>query len=86
MSLNDTTGLEKSVVGMLRTLGCEAPVIAPLHHLVLDLGLDSTELIELAIIARDELGLRVKPDLRHMQTVSDLVEELVRVIERDQHA
>lgn len=61
-------------------------MIAPVHHLSVDLGIDSTELIELATIARDELGLRIKPDLRHMETVADLAAELARLIENDRRA
>lgn len=86
MSLTDTPNFEQTAVRLLRSLGCEAPLIAPVHHLSVDLGLDSTELIELATIARDELGLRIKPDLRHMETVSDLAAELARLVENDRRA
>lgn len=85
MSRTESQNFEQTVVGLLRSLGCEAPVIAPVHHLSLDLGVDSTELIELAAIVRDELGLRTKPDLRHMQTVSDLAAELARLVKNDRH-
>jgi acyl carrier protein len=86
MSLTDPRNFEQAVVGMLRILGCEAPVIAPVHHLSVDLGMDSTELIELATIVRDQLGLRIKPDLRQMETVSDLAAELARLVESDRRA
>jgi acyl carrier protein len=72
--------IEGTVIGMLRTLGCDAPLILPVHDLSIDLGIDSTELIELAILARDKFGLSIKPDLRSMGTVSDLTAELSRLL------
>jgi acyl carrier protein len=71
---------EQAVVSILRTLGCDVHDIAPVHRLSIDLGIDSTELIELAIIVRDELGLGIKPDLRQVETVSDLTAEVSRLI------
>jgi acyl carrier protein len=81
MSSIEQADFEETAVQMLRKLGCDAPVVAPVHHLSIDLGIDSTEMIELATIVRDELGLRIKPDLRHMETVSDLAAEMARLAE-----
>ncbi len=76
----DTLDIDQDIVRLLRALGSDAPVIAPVHDLTLDLGIDSTELVELAIIARDQFGLAVKPDLRHVRTVQELTAEIVRLI------
>ncbi|WP_050419496.1 acyl carrier protein [Bradyrhizobium tropiciagri] len=84
MSVARTDKLESAVVGLLRTLGCDAPTILPVHDLAIDLGIDSTELIELAILVRDEFGLSIKPDLRSMGTVSELTAELSRLLKQEQ--
>jgi acyl carrier protein len=84
MAATRSQDINGTVIAMLRTLGCDAPVILPVHDLTIDLGIDSTELIELAILARDELGLSIKPDLRSMGTVSDLTAELSRLLNGEQ--
>lgn len=51
----------------------------PQTRLVEDLGLDSLELMELAIVLEDALGLRIEADeLRHLSTVRDVERSLAR--------
>jgi acyl carrier protein len=83
MSTGQSENVENVVIGLLRSLGCDAPLILPVHDLTIDLGIDSTELIELAILVRDQFGLSIKPDLRSMGTVSELTLELSRLLEKE---
>ena len=73
------SNIEQEIISALRALGCDAPEIVPAHDLAIDLGIDSTELIELAVIVRDGFGLRIKPDFRMIGTVEELVAEVARL-------
>lgn len=70
MSSND---IDKAIMDSLRRLGCDADVILPVHELQGDLGIDSTEMIELAALVRSECGLEAQRlDLNKINTVADL--------------
>lgn len=70
MSNND---IDKAILDSLRRLGCDADVILPVHELQGDLGIDSTEMIELAALVRSECGLEAQRlDLNKINTVADL--------------
>jgi len=65
--------LEDAVIAALRKLGYDADTILPVHELHSDLGVDSTELIELAALVRTECGLGTQRiDLVGVKTVADL--------------
>jgi acyl carrier protein len=69
--------VEAAVVTAIRKLGVEEVDLLPVHDLQLDLGIDSTELVELAAIVRGELGLTAhRVDLGRLRTVGDLVSQL----------
>lgn len=67
---------EITVIRALHELGCEAENVLPVHNLLDDLGIDSTELVELGMIVRQDCGLTARIDLRGAVTVADLVEEV----------
>jgi len=70
MSNND---IDKVILNSLRRLGCDADVVLPVHELQGDLGIDSTEMIELAALVRSECGLQAQRlDLNKINTVADL--------------
>ena len=71
------TDIEVAVAQAIRKLGlCDVEVL-PLHELQNDLGIDSTEMVELAAIVRGDLGLtRERLDLRKIVTVADMVSQL----------
>ena len=70
MSNND---IDKAIMDSLRRLGCDADVILPVHELQGDLGIDSTEMIELAALVRSECGLEAQRlDLNKINTIADL--------------
>lgn len=61
----------------IRKLGLEMAHIAPTQHLIMDLGIDSTELAELATNIRAELGLHTQRiHLAKVNTVGDLVQQV----------
>ncbi len=65
--------IEDTVIALLRELGCDADTILPVHELHSDLGVDSTELVELAALVRTECGLGAQRiDLVGVKTVADL--------------
>lgn len=65
--------IDKAIIDSLRRLGCDAEVILPVHELQGDLGVDSTEMIELAALVRSECGLEAQRlDLNKINTVADL--------------
>jgi acyl carrier protein len=65
--------VEESIINSLRKLGCDAANILPVHDLQGDLGVDSTEMIELASLVRGEFGLVTQRiDLDGIRTVADL--------------
>ena len=69
--------IEAAVSTAIRKLGLEECEILPVYDLQTDLGIDSTELVELAALVRGELGLRTQRiDLRTVKTVHDLVAQV----------
>ena len=61
----------------IRKLGVELADIPPSYNLIADLGIDSSELVELAAHVRSELGLHgQRVDLRKVNTVDDLVRQV----------
>ncbi len=67
------SNVSEAIINALRRLGCDADVVLPVHELQGDLGIDSTEMIELAALVRNECGLEAKRlDLREIRTVADL--------------
>ncbi|HEY0080097.1 MAG TPA: acyl carrier protein [Pyrinomonadaceae bacterium] len=79
------TEVDEAILTALRKLGCDAEVILPVHDLQCDLGIDSTEMIELAVLVRSECGLEAQRlNLDEIVTVGDLgrqVETLLRQLE-----
>lgn len=76
--------VEEKVIKAIKDLGCEAHQILPVHELHLDLGIDSTELIELTELVKTELGLQMTPiNLKNVKTVGEMVEQLKRVVSED---
>ena len=49
---------QQLVLDAIRELGCDAAGILPEHRLCEDLGIDSSETVELAMILRSRLGGR----------------------------
>lgn len=69
--------IEAAVATAIRKLGLEETDILPVYDLQTDLGIDSTELVELAALVRGELGLTTQRiDLKRVRTVSDLVDQV----------
>lgn len=69
--------IEAAVATAIRKLGLEETDILPVYDLQTDLGIDSTELVELAALVRGELGLQTQRiDLKRVRTVSDLVAQV----------
>ena len=69
--------VETAVAEAIRKLGIGDVEVLPVHDLQGDLGIDSTEMVELAALVRGELGLtRERLDLRKIVTVADLVAQL----------
>ena len=74
--------VEEAVINSLREIGCDADVILPVHDLQGDLGVDSTEMIELAALVRSRVGLYTQRlDLDEIRTVADLQRQLARLLE-----
>lgn len=74
--------VEKAVIDSLGKLGLNTEQVLLIHDLHCDLGVDSTEMVELASLVRTECGLATQRiALDRVQTVGDLVaqvEELIR--------
>lgn len=69
--------IEAAVATAIRKLGLEETHILPVHDLQTDLGIDSTELVELAALVRGELGLHTQRlDLKQIRTVGDIVSQI----------
>ncbi|HEV7239534.1 MAG TPA: acyl carrier protein [Thermoanaerobaculia bacterium] len=69
--------IEAAVSTAIRKLGLEEFEILPVYDLQTDLGIDSTELVELAALVRGELGLHTQRiNLGKVKTVHDLVAEV----------
>lgn len=68
---------EEVVMKALRKLGCQVEAVLPVQELQGDLGIDSTEMVELAALVRTECGMSLQPvDLRSIQTVADLTSRI----------
>lgn len=68
---------EEVVMNALRKLGCQVEAVLPVQELQGDLGIDSTEMVELAALVRTECGMSLHPvDLRSIQTVADLTSKI----------
>jgi acyl carrier protein len=73
--------VEEKVIKAIRDLGCDAHEILPVHELHLDLGIDSTELVELTELVRTEFGLRTQHlNLKGVKTVREMVAQMEQVI------
>jgi acyl carrier protein len=69
--------VEVIVQASIRRLGVEDVEILPIHDLQTDLGIDSTEMVELAALIRGQLGLHTQRiNLSEVITVHDLVEQV----------
>jgi acyl carrier protein len=81
--------IEESIISSLRKLGCDAASILPVHELQGDLGIDSTEMIELAALVRGEFGITAhRINLQDVKTVADLglrVETLLEQVSDEAH-
>jgi acyl carrier protein len=65
------------VINALKKLGCQVEMVLPVQELQGDLGIDSTEMVELAALVRSECGMALQPlDLRSIQTVADLTSRI----------
>ena len=65
------------VINALKKLGCQVETVLPVQELQGDLGIDSTEMVELAALVRLECGMALQPlDLRSIQTVADLTSRI----------
>lgn len=73
--------VEEKVLKAIRDLGCDADEILPVHELHLDLGIDSTELVELTEIVKTEFGLQSQRlNLKGIKTVREMVEQMEQVM------
>lgn len=79
--------VDEAIVASLRRLGCDAEVILPVHDLQGDLGVDSTEMIELAALVRSECGLEARRlNLDEIATVADLSRQLETLLRQSEAA
>ena len=73
--------VKEKVMKAIRDLGCDVKEILPVHNLQLDLGIDSTELIELAELVKTECGLQARTlNLKNIQTVDEMICQLEEAI------
>lgn len=78
-----TKQIEDAVLNALRKLGCDVAQVLPVHQLQGDLGVDSTELVELAALVRTDCGIALQQvELRGARTVSDLTNLIEAAISR----
>ncbi len=75
-----TTELEDGIAAALYELGCDVDEIVPADNLVCDLGMDSTEIVELGIVLRERYGLAVRVDLRGAETAGDVVKKIQELL------
>ena len=69
--------ISQAVIDSIRRLGCDAEEILPVHDLQYDLGVDSTEMIELAALVQNECRLETERiNMGAIKTVSDLIAEV----------
>ena len=73
--------IEEKVVASLRRLGCNVDEILPVHALQYDLGIDSTEMVELTALIRNEFGMQAQHiDLHGVETVGDMATKLEQLL------
>ncbi len=77
---NKPVDTKASVVAALHELGIEVDTILPVHDLYVDLGLDSTELVELGMIVRENCRLGIRLDLASAITVQDIIEQVESLV------
>lgn len=76
--------IHEVVLASLKHLGYDTKGIVPAHDLQSDLGLDSTEVVELAALVRNQCGLKAQRlNLRSMKTISDLSVQVQALMECD---
>jgi acyl carrier protein len=74
--------IHEVVLASLKHLGYDTKEILPAHDLQSDLGLDSTEVVELAALVRNQCGLKAQRlNLRSMRTISDLSGQVQALLE-----
>ena len=74
------TNTTARVVEAIRKLGCDVETILPVHELDGDLGIDSTEIVELGVLVRKEFGVsEAVISLAGARTVAEVVARI------DQH-
>jgi acyl carrier protein len=72
-----TQDIQQIVLSSLNSLGYDAKNVLPVHDLQSDLGLDSTEVVELAALVRNQCGLKAQRlDFKSLKTVSDLASQV----------
>lgn len=77
--------IETAILQSLRKLGCDVDTILPVHHLQFDLGVDSTEMVELAALVKTECGLALERlNLAGVYTVADLAHRVDHVLRGQQ--
>jgi acyl carrier protein len=75
--------IEQVVLSSLKSLGYDLKDVLPVHDLQSDLGLDSTEVVELAALVRNECGLKAQRlDMRSLRTVSDLAGQVKTLLDQ----
>ena len=68
------------VIKAIRALGCDVDPILPVHELDGELGIDSTEIIELSMLVRREFGIEEKSlSLFGVERVSDIAARVDQV-------
>ena len=76
-----TINVTEAVIDSIRRLGCDADQILPVHELQYDLGIDSTEMIELAALVQNQFRLESRRIcMGSVKTVSDLVAQVESLI------
>jgi acyl carrier protein len=69
----ETTLVREEVLGLLKKLGCDVTSVYPTQDLGDDLGIDSTEMVELVAVVRTQYGLSLQPSVwKGIRTVEDL--------------
>ena len=75
-----TSELEEAIATALYEIGCDVDGIVPADNLYCDLGMDSTEIVELGIVLREKYGLAIRVDLRGAETAGDVVEKIQELL------
>ncbi len=75
--------IQLTVMSSLKSIGYDTREVLLVHDLQTDLGLDSTEVVELAALVRNQCGLKAQRlDLRSLRTVSDLISQVRLLLDR----